>query len=193
MTPTAAQAVLDFWFGSPTEPDYGQPKKAWFIKRQAFDQEIRDRFSSLHAQACAGELDDWQDEPESCLALLIVLDQFSRNLFRGTPKAFSADAKALAIAKRAIAQGFEPLLLPIQRWFLYLPFEHSEDRDDQKRSLELWESLRGHGPSASAIQYAYQHADVIRKFGRFPHRNVILGRTSTEAEQNFLMQPGSSF
>ena len=193
MTPQAAQDILDFWFGSPSDPEYGQPKKAWFIKSAAFDQDIRDRFLAIHTQACDGQLNYWQAEPNSCLALLIVLDQFSRNLFRNTPKAFSADAQALAIAQNAIHQGFESQLLPIQRWFLYLPFEHSENWDDQQRSLELWESLRDHEPSADSIRYADQHAEVIYKFGRFPHRNKILNRPSTESELIFLQQPGSSF
>ena len=193
MPSQTAQDILDFWFRPPSNPDYGQPQKAWFIKSAAFDREIRDRFLSLHTQACDGQLDHWQNESMSCLALVIALDQFSRNLYRGTPQAFSADKKALAIANQAIAQGFDQLLLPVQRWFLYLPFEHSEDWTDQQRSLKLWAGLRTHAPSASAIQYAEKHAQVIQQFGRFPHRNTILNRSSTETELSFLKEPGSSF
>ena len=168
MIPTEAQEILDFWFGPSSDSEFGQPKPAWFIKQPAFDQAIRDRFLELHQQAIANERDAWQEQPDSCLALLIVLDQFSRNLFRGRPQAFGADPKALAIAKRAVQQAFDQQLHPIQRWFVYLPFEHSEAWSDQQRSLELWESLKFHAPSADSIQYAYQHAEVIQRFGRFP-------------------------
>ena len=193
MIPQPAQTVLAFWFGLPSDPDYSQPKKAWFIKNPAFDQDIRDRFLSLHQQACDGSLDPWQNEAESCLALLIILDQFSRNLFRGTPKAFAADDKALAIAKHALKSQLDQSLLPVQRWFIYLPFEHSEVWADQQRSLELWTTLSQHKPSSRTIQYAQQHADIIYRYGRFPHRNAILNRVNTAAEREFLKQPGSSF
>lgn len=193
MIPTEAREILEFWFGPVSDPEFGQPKPAWFVKRPAFDQKIRDRFLSLHQRAIAGDLDSWQHEPESCLALLIILDQFSRNLFRNSPQAFRADPQALAIAKQAIQQKFDQSLHPIQRWFIYLPLEHSENWRDQQQSLDLWESLRFHDPSARSIQYAVQHADVIQRFGRFPHRNSILNRPSTEAELTFLQQPGSSF
>ncbi|MEM9137816.1 MAG: DUF924 family protein, partial [Cyanobacteria bacterium P01_F01_bin.42] len=190
ITSQTAQSVLDFWFGHLSADDYGQPRKAWFIKRKEFDDQIRDRFLSLHSRACRGELEDWQQQPQSCLALLLVLDQFSRNLFRGTPQAFEADPQALAIAKQAVQQDYDRDLLPVQRWFIYLPFEHSESWDDQQMSLELWDSLRWHQPSISSIHYAQKHADVIQRFGRFPHRNRILNRLSTEAELSFLEQPG---
>ena len=193
MTPPMAQAVLDFWFGSPTSPTYGDPQKSWFIKRDAFDQEIRDRFLAVHTDANRHQLDPWQYQAESCLALIIVLDQFSRNLFRHTPKAYASDEKALNLAKNAILQGFEQTLLPVQRWFLYLPFEHSEQWRDQQRSLQLWDTLTFHSPSASAIEYAAKHAQVVQKFGRFPHRNTILNRQSTASELRFLQQPGSAF
>ena len=185
--------VLAFWFGSPDSRDYGQPHKAWFIKNPAFDQEIRDRFLSTHDQAAAGELDHWQTSAEGCLALLIILDQFSRNLFRDTPRAFAADDKAVAIAQQAIDQGFDQQHLPVQRWFIYLPFEHSENLAHQEQAIALFEALRDDPASASTIQYAYQHHDVIQRFGRFPHRNKILGRDSTAEELEFLKQPGSSF
>ncbi len=193
MTHSTYQDVLDFWFGPPDSEGYGKPVKAWFIKKQAFDQEIRERFGQTLQQACHGELDDWQDRPLSCLALVIVLDQFSRNLFRKQPQSFAQDSQALAIAKRAIAQGFDQQVLPVQRVFFYLPFEHSETIHDQEKCLELFASLEKEPHCESFIDYAQKHYDVIEKFGRFPHRNAILGRTSTAAEEEFLEQPGSSF
>ncbi|MCM1982870.1 DUF924 family protein [Lyngbya confervoides] len=187
------QAILDFWFGDPGSPDYGQPRKFWFMKNPDFDQSIRDRFLAVHHQAMAGQLDFWGDHPEGSLALLIVLDQFSRNLYRGQPQAFTADSKARAIAQQALEQQFDQRLLPVQRWFIYLPFEHSEAWSDQQLSLQLWQGLKNHLPSSDALRYAQKHAEVIRRFGRFPHRNSILGRPNTPAEQDFLQQPGSGF
>lgn len=186
-------SVLDFWFGAATDSTYGQPRPDWFRKSAAFDDTIRDRFLDIHTQATQNQLTTWQTQPLTCLALLVVLDQFSRNLFRGTPQAFAADPQALIIAKGAIAQGFDQTLLPIQRWFYYLPLEHSEDLADQVQCLGLFEQLRGDPTSASTIDYAYRHHEVIKRFGRFPHRNAILGRESTAAELEFLSQPGSSF
>ncbi len=193
MTLPRAEAILDFWFGRPDDPDYGQPKKYWFIKDPAFDEAIREQFLADYQQAAEGRLNDWQAIPQTCLALLILLDQFPRNLFRGTPQMFATDAHARAVAHHAVEQGFDRLLLPVQRWFVYLPFEHSEDLADQERSIALFAQLADHPDSAMAIDYAQRHHVVIQQFGRFPHRNAILGRDSTPAETEFLQQPGSSF
>ncbi|MBP0002326.1 MAG: DUF924 domain-containing protein [Cyanobacteria bacterium SBC] len=185
--------VLDFWFGKSDDRAYGTPRSVWFVKDPDFDDRIRSNFLDVHRQAAAGDLDDWQAEPLSCLALTIVLDQFSRNLFRGTPQAFATDDKALYVAEAAIDRGFDRAVLPVQCWFLYLPFEHSENLDRQKQCVRLFETLKNDLHSSETIQYAYQHRDIIERFGRFPHRNSILHRQSTPAEIEFLKQPGSTF
>jgi uncharacterized protein (DUF924 family) len=185
--------ILTFWFGPRDQHEWGQPRQVWFRKDLQFDQEIRDRFLSTYQQAAAGDLDHWQRSAESCLALLLLLDQFPRNMFRGTPQAFATDIKALTVAKSAVEQRLDQELMPVQRWFVYLPFEHSEQWEDQARSLQLWQTLKDDPASASPIDYAQRHADVIQRFHRFPHRNEILGRVSTPEEQIFLQQQGSSF
>jgi uncharacterized protein (DUF924 family) len=185
--------ILNFWFGSPDNPDYGKPKQAWFNKNPEFDLEVRSRFFSVYQQAAKGELNHWQKSPLSCLALIIILDQFSRNLFRNQPQAFATDTQALELAKYAVRQGFDQELLPAQRWFIYLPFEHSENLADQREAVRLFSSLLAHPESADPIKYAKLHLEVIEHFGRFPHRNEILGRQSTPKEIEFLKTPGSSF
>ena len=185
--------VLDFWFGPAGSGEYGRARAAWFSKDPDFDARILGRFLDLHERAAAGQCNAWRDGPDSSLALAVVLDQFPRNMFRGTPRAFATDGSALELARLAVSRGFDRGLLPVQRWFLYLPFEHSENLADQDRSVELFESLRGDPESASPIDYAHRHRDVILRFGRFPHRNAILGRSSTPEELEFLRQPGSSF
>ncbi|KJH71168.1 DUF924 family protein [Aliterella atlantica] len=185
--------ILEFWFGAPNLPDYGKERSFWFTKNLDFDKELSDRFLPIYTQAATGELDSWQDSPQSCLALLLLLDQFPRNMFRGTPQSFATDTKALAVANNAVAKGFDRDLLPVQRWFIYLPFEHSENLADQKRCVDLFATLRGDPDSARTIDYALRHKSVIERFGRFPHRNKILGRKTTPEEAEFLKQPGSSF
>lgn len=185
--------ILEFWFGSSQSLDYGKERSLWFTKKPEFDRELSDRFFSTYQQAATGELDNWQDSPQSCLALILLLDQFPRNMFRGTPKSFATDSKARAIANNAVNQGFDQCLLPVQRWFIYLPFEHSENIADQQRCVDLFATLQGDPASASTIDYALRHKSVIERFGRFPHRNKILGRETTPAEAEFLKQPGSSF
>lgn len=192
MIANEARELLDFWFGKPSDRNYGREKKAWFIKSAAFDAEVS-RFLPLYKRAAVGALDDWQASPDGCLALVILLDQIPRNLFRHTPKMYATDDKALAIARVAIARGFDTQLLPVQRWFIYLPFEHSEDLACQQQAIALFSTLRDDPQSASAIDYAYRHYRVIERFGRFPHRNAILGRANTPEEEEFLQQPGSSF
>lgn len=180
--------VLQFWFGETLER-----REAWFKKDPAFDAEIRSRFLSQYEQAALGELGDWMNAAESSLALVIVLDQFPRNMFRGTPRSFATDAKALQVAQCAIAQGFDQHLPPMQRFFFYLPLEHSENLDDQNESVRLYEPFRDIPELADTYDYAIRHRDVIARFGRFPHRNLILNRPSTPEELEFLKQPGSSF
>ena len=187
------QKILNFWFGKPEDINYGKPCKFWFVKSDEFDLKLKSQFQNLYEQAAIGELEVWQEQPLSCLALIITLDQFPRNMFRGLPQAFATDAQAKTYAQVAIAHQFDTQLIPVQRWFIYLPFEHSENLEDQKISIKLFDSLRSHADSKTSIDYAYQHWEVIQKFGRFPHRNQILGRKNTPEEIEFLNQPGSGF
>jgi uncharacterized protein (DUF924 family) len=171
------QEILDFWFSEDSEPH-------WFASTPAFDQEVRKRFAERFAQAGADELSSWEDTPDGCVALCILLDQMPRNMFRGSPRAFATDAKALAIAERAVSRGFDRELSPEHKQFLYMPFCHSEELANQVRALALFEAagLR------EALPYVKDHLALIRRFGRFPHRNAILGRTSTPEELKFLAQ-----
>jgi uncharacterized protein (DUF924 family) len=178
MTPHPSLAtpelVLVFWF------DAGPQK--WFTKADDFDAEIRARFLPTYEAAVGGQLAAWEATPEGALALIIVLDQFPRNMFRGSPRTFATDATALAAAKRAIARGFDQQLEPRKRNFFYLPFMHSEDLADQQRCVEL---ARAAG-DPNTLKFAELHLDIIRRFGRFPHRNPVLGRATTAEEQAFL-------
>ena len=180
--------VLDFWFGAPDSRERGRPRKAWFQKSEPFDAEIRRRFLPTWERATRGELERWQASPLASLALIVVLDQFPRNMFRGTARAFSSDSPALAAARSMIAREFDRLLSPAERGFAYLPFEHAEDLAAQRRSLALFQAL-----GREQIEYARRHYEIIARFGRFPHRNAVLGRDSTAEETEFLKQPGSSF
>ena len=188
-----ANEILDFWFGKPDEAVYGKPRKVWFIKNLEFDKEVRSRFLQVYQKAAAGELDDWKESPQSCLALIVLLDQFPRHMFRGQPQAFATDSQALTYAKYAVAQGFDQEWLPIQRQFIYLPFEHSENLRDQHECIKLFSTLNEYPECVSGVDYAHRHFQVIERFGRFPHRNDILGRDTTPEEADFLKQPGSSF
>ncbi|KYH01735.1 DUF924 family protein [Bradyrhizobium sp. DOA1] len=154
----------------------------WYKRNDAFDAEIRRRFLALWQKAAAGELASWETSDEGALALVIVLDQFPRNMFRGTPQAFASDALARAVARRAIARGVDRRVDPILFEFFYLPFMHSEHLADQLHCVALFENT----DNAENLKYAREHADIIERFGRFPHRNNVLGRDSTEAEQAFL-------
>jgi uncharacterized protein (DUF924 family) len=183
--------VLQFWFGPSAER--GKPQKRWFVKNDALDGEIRARFSPLYEEAEAGKLAHLKENAADCLALIVLLDQFPRNMFRGTPRAFATDPLALEIARYAVGRGFDRGVLPVERLFFYLPFEHSEELADQDLACELTRPLELVEPGLEAYRYALAHRDVIRRFGRFPHRNAILGRTSTPEEIEFLKGPGSSF
>ncbi|BAU14587.1 hypothetical protein LEP3755_51360 [Leptolyngbya sp. NIES-3755] len=184
----SATEVLSFWFGDTLEM-----RKVWFTKNSDFDEEVRSRFLPIYEQAASNQLDGWSDSPESCLALIIVLDQFPRNMFRGTPRSFATDPKALKIAKDAIAKQFDQQVPPVQRFFYYLPLEHSENLDDQNESVRLYEQFRDNPELKETYDYAIRHRVAIEQFGRFPHRNQILDRPSTPKEIEFLKQPGSSF
>jgi uncharacterized protein (DUF924 family) len=162
------------------------PKK-WFEKDAAFDDEIRRRFLALHEVAAAGKLTSWEASAEGALALLILLDQFPRNMFRGQARTFASDPLARAVASRAILNGFDGAF-PDMRGFFYLPFEHSEDLADQERGLTLYKAAC----DTDGLKWAGVHADIIRRFGRFPHRNAVLGRVSTPEEEKFLDDGGFS-
>ena len=188
--PRAAE-VLRFWFGEGA--DYGKSRKAWFKKDPEFDSEIRSRFLALCQEAASGALEAWRDQPGDCLALVIALDQFPRNLFRGDAKAFASDERALNAARHAVEAGFDADMLPVERQFLYLPFEHSESLEDQWRAIALFGPLAPWPETADVFLYAVRHWEIVRRFGRFPHRNAVLGRSSTPEELEFLQQPGSGF
>jgi uncharacterized protein (DUF924 family) len=189
----AAGDVLAFWFGEAGSPAHGQSRDAWFRKDAAFDEAIRSRFLALHAAAALGEREHWRESPGTLLALVVVLDQFSRNLYRDDPRAFSQDAMALDCAQQMIERGWDATLLPVQRQFAYLPFEHSEDAAMQERSVALFASLEAYPETKGLAGWAEKHRVIIRRFGRFPHRNAALGRESTAEEIAFLREPGSRF
>ena len=185
--------VLAFWFGSEGKPGYGEFRSQWFQKDEAFDREVTDRFGDLYERAAAGELDGWREEAESCLALVIVLDQFPRNMFRGDARTHTTDGQALDAAKYAIERALDRELPAFQRMFLYMPFMHAEGVEDQRRSVELFEGLAAEPGGPDVGEYAVGHRVIVERFGRFPHRNAILGRETTPEEAEFLTQPGSSF
>ncbi len=188
------QDVIDFWFGASSSAEFGSARAVWFRKDAAFDRLIEQRFGATVQAALAGGLRDWDSHAPSCLARIVVLDQFTRNMFRDTPKAFAGDALALGAALAMIERGDDAALLPVQRAFAYLPFEHAEDLAMQRRCVALFTSLAGQYASMqSMLDYAIRHHDVIQRFGRFPHRNALLGRASSAEELAFLKQPGSSF
>ena len=171
--PTAAD-IVRFW------RDAG-PKR-WFNKDFAFDQDIRERFIDTYEAAAASELTSWERSAEGALALLILLDQFPRNMFRGDEMAFATDPLARSIAAGALVRGFDAQVSPEMRGFFYLPFEHSEELADQERAVVFYKAI----DDADGLKWAELHADIIRRFGRFPHRNTVLGRSTTPEEQAFL-------
>jgi uncharacterized protein (DUF924 family) len=196
MTAAALTEVVDFWFGRPGDPEYSMPRKAWFEKDAVFDTRIRETFGGLVQTT----LDDPSPAPDHGITLLgriIVLDQFTRNVYRDTPRAFAGDAQALQLAIHATEHGIDRQLLPVQRVFAYLPLEHAESIAMQDQSVALFRNLVQSHPDlpwlANYLDYAERHRAVIARFGRFPHRNVILGRPSTPEETAFLSQPGSAF
>jgi uncharacterized protein (DUF924 family) len=181
MTRTAEPGdVVSFWLS--------QNDKVWFTADPGFDAEVTSRFADLVERAKSGALDDWANEPEGALALVILLDQMTRNIYRDSPEMFAADGKALNVAKRAIERGFDQELPKSKRRWLYMPFMHSEDLADQEQSVELFTR----SDIAESVPFAVDHADIIRRFGRFPHRNAILGRQTTPEEAAFLAGGGFS-
>jgi uncharacterized protein (DUF924 family) len=189
---TTPQAVLDYWFGVPGAPGHGAAREFWFRKSESTDAQIRARFGADVEAALAGGRDDWIGEPRHSLALVLLLDQFTRNIFRDTPRAFAGDPQALALARQLVQRGEDRSLAPIERWFVYLPFEHAESLPMQREALRLFGQLAAEG-YADGLLWAQKHHDVIARFGRFPHRNAILGRPSSAEELAFLEQSGSRF
>jgi uncharacterized protein (DUF924 family) len=188
------QQVLDFWFGAEGSPEHGKVRAAWFQKNDAFDALIARQFGATVERALAGGLQDWAISAPQALARLILLDQFTRNLFRGSARAFAGDALALQAARELLARGFDAQLRPEQRVFAYLPFEHDETLASQDRSVALFAALAAQAPQLEEnLRYAHKHRDVILQFGRFPHRNAALGRSSSADEAAYLAQPGAGF
>lgn len=181
--------VIAFWFGEPGSPTEGEPRKEWFVQDDAFDQAIAERFTEEMDAAADGRLDGLMDTPLGCVTLVILLDQFPRNVFRNSPAAFACDQKARTVTRHALERGFDAEMKAVHRLFLYLPLEHSECLSDQDVSVELFRQLG----NAEWLDYAIKHRDLIARFDRFPHRNAVLGRTPTAEEEAFLKENGRGF
>lgn len=197
----AIEDTLAFWFGDQPLGDGPEVDRSarWFSKSEAQDAEIRRRFGAQVSAALAGELDAWAQTPQGRLALVVTLDQFTRNIHRHTPAAFAGDARALAHALEALDRGEDLGLRLIERVFLYMPLEHAEDMAMQHRCVACFRELEQAAPARDQAKfrgftdYAERHREVIRRFGRFPHRNAILGRENTPEEAAYLSQPGAGF
>jgi uncharacterized protein (DUF924 family) len=187
------EALLDFWFGAPGSSELDRPRPIWFARDDAFDAALRARFLTDHLRAASGDCAAWLGDAEGTLALILLLDQLPRNLFRGSPRAYSCDGAARAASRHCIELGWDRQFAPVRRWFVYLPFEHSEDITDQRLCLELARGLSGDPDSAAGMRAVERHHEIIARFGRFPHRNAVLGRASTAEEEAFLREPNSSF
>ena len=195
MTTTSTAAIDDiwaFWFGVLDDQGDAAPAvvKRWWLKDAAFDEQVRTRFAALHREVSAGAHEAWRESARGAVAYVLVLDQFSRNMFRDTPASFASDGRGLAAAKDAVARGLDRELPRAARGFLYLPYMHSEALADQDTCVDLFADLPG---AAQNRDFAEKHRMIIRRFGRFPHRNAILGRAATPDETAFLREPGSSF
>ena len=192
--------VLTFWFGDDYEPARGEPgfRREWFMKDDAFDRRIRDKFADDLERAIRGEYDGWAETPRGRLALILVLDQFSRNLFRGSPRSWSQDLLAQRLTLQGLDLGHDTQLGVIERSFFYLPLEHAEDLHLQELSVEKYTDLAEVDPELAGgdggfLDYAIRHHEIIERFGRFPHRNEVIARPTTAEEAAFLEQPRSSF
>ena len=183
-----ADDILAFWFGG-----HDEPREAWWNKDPAFDETIRSRYLGHYRGAAAGELDQMEQTPEGALALILLLDQFPRNMFRGRPESYAGDEQARALARRALALDFDQAVPPVRRWFFYLPFEHSESLADQDLSVSLFAALPAQPGLEDANAAPLRHREIVARFGRFPHRNESLGRQSIPEEVEFLKEPNSSF
>jgi uncharacterized protein (DUF924 family) len=180
--------ILDFWFLPPSDPAHGAPRAIWFQRDDAFDRAIRARFEADVTRAREGELDAWLTTARGALAYVVVLDQFSRNIYRDDPRAFAGDARALAATKLAIARGLDAALAPFERAFLYMPLMHSESLSDQTDSVTLFTKITAEDPRIDQVPWAISHRATIARFGRFPLRNAALGRASTPEEMAFIAE-----
>ncbi|MDA0368254.1 MAG: DUF924 domain-containing protein [Proteobacteria bacterium] len=193
MTDKVVEDVLEFWFSDRDESGEAIFRKAWFEKDPAFDRSIRERFEAPYRQAAARPLDDWRAKPRSALALTLILDQFSRNMFRDDPAMYAADDYAVEIARGAIERRQHDDFPLIQKWFFFMPLMHSEKLADQETCLSLFQALSDGDDVTRGREAAQQHRDIVARFGRFPHRNKILDRITTAEEAAFLLEPNSSF
>ena len=194
MNSALAEQVLDFWFLPATHAEHNHSRVEWFRKDERFDGLIRERFGAAVERTLANS-DSEPAGADEMLAQILLLDQFTRNIFRGTPHAFAGDSQALKWSAVMIDSGLDQALPLIRRSFVYLPFEHAEDLAMQDKSIALFATLVDKGGEyfARQLDYANRHREIIVRFGRFPHRNAILGRVASQAESDFLAQPGSSF
>ncbi|MGB0629232.1 MAG: DUF924 family protein [Alphaproteobacteria bacterium] len=185
--------VYGFWFGEPGTESHGDVREFWFGGGSEVDEEIVRRFAGLYSGAAAGRFDHWAADPHGALSLILLLDQFPRNMFRGDARSFATDHLALANAKRLVGGPGHNDLISVEKLFAYLPFEHSEDIGDQVRSVALFEALEPHEEKQDWVDFAVEHRDIIERFGRFPHRNAILGRENTSEEEIWLRQSDQRF
>jgi len=186
--PARARSLFDFWFGAPDDPDRYHHRQLWFRSTPEFDAAVRERFAADHEAAVSGALGAWEAAPETALALVMLLDQVPRNIFRSTPRAFASDPLALAATHRALDRGFDRQVPDAWRLFFYLPFEHSEAVEDQRRGLDLLLALPPVPGRPGDGRMTRLHLEIVERFGRFPHRNAILGRPSTAEEIAFLAE-----
>jgi uncharacterized protein (DUF924 family) len=196
--PERARVLLDFWFGPTNDPEREQHRQVWFKSTPEYDDRLRDLFLADYERAASGALESWEAAPESTLALVLLLDQIPRNIFRATPRAYATDAMARAIADRALARGFDAAFPPVWRKFFYMPLHHSENLADQRRSVVLFASVPDdrepddRSERGGLRRYGRPYVEVIERFGRFPHRNTILGRASTPEEAEFMEKARAS-
>lgn len=197
---TEPDEIINFWFGPGDDPYHvdDQISTRWFAGGKEFDEEIRRRFGNDLHRAICGEYDGWAEDPRGRLALVLLLDQFSRNLFRGSPRSWSQDLVAQHLVLEAMDDGVDEELRPVERTFFYLPLEHAEDLQLQQMSVRAFSQLADEAPDSAgyfqvALDYAKRHLEIIERFGRFPHRNDVIGRPTTAEEAEFLTQPNSSF
>jgi uncharacterized protein (DUF924 family) len=189
------QRLIDFWFGPAGDPERENHRQIWFKSTPEYDATLRELFLADYERAASGALEAWEAAPESALALVLLLDQVPRNIFRGDPRTYASDPLARVVADRALSRGFDQRFPPVWRKFFYMPFHHSEDLADQRRATTLAESLPDDRPPEERggnRRYGRPYPEVIERFGRFPHRNAILGRTSTPEELEFLEKARSS-
>jgi len=183
---TEWREIYDYWFGAPGADGHGDVREFWFGGGPSVDREIRQRFGGHYERAIAGEFENWKSEARSAVSLIVLLDQFPRNIFRGDPRSFAVNPMVLRCARQLVDGPLYGELITVEKVFAYLPFEHSEDIEDQKKCVALYEVMEPHDSKAEWIDFAVLHLEIVEQFGRFPHRNDILGRKNTPAEETWL-------